>query len=128
MRLALLSLLLCLAGCVGNLSGPRGIAETLAGRTVVFGPPGAGRGDALWQEWRADGSTVTGGPSVWHEKAGRWRVVDGTYCELFGRAARWTCWRITLSDEGRTIRFWEIPGDLGGLVVFHRDLEGRFLD
>lgn len=122
--LALLAAAL-LSACVGNLSGAQA-GRVLAGRTVIYGAPGSTKDEALWQEWSADGTTRTGGPSVFHDKQGRWKMDHGTYCEIFGVSTEWTCWRITLSDQGRRIRFWEIPGDVGGLLLFHRDMEGSF--
>ncbi|MBE2277120.1 MAG: hypothetical protein IAE87_12610, partial [Rhodobacteraceae bacterium] len=117
---------LVLAACVGNLHGATGIAETLAGRVVVYGPPGTGRDEAMWQDWQADGRTRTGGPSVWQSKTGRWTVVNGTYCEIFGASSDWTCWRITLLQGGRAVRFWEVVEEPADLLIFHRDMTGWF--
>jgi hypothetical protein len=127
-RSFVLCLSLLLSACVGNTYGTRGISETLAGRTVYFAEPGETKSEAFWQSWAADGTTRTGGPSVFHDKSGRWKVVNGTYCEIFGRAKDWRCWRITLSEKGQTIRFWEIPDELGDVIFFHRDMTGRFAD
>ena len=123
--LRLFPLLLLLAACVGNAGAAR-IPDLLSGRTVIFGPEGATRDDSFWQNWTADGRTETGGPGLFAAKAGRWQVQDGRYCEIFGASTEWTCWRITLSDGGRQIRFWEIPGDFGDLVFFHKDMAGFF--
>lgn len=123
--LRLFPLLLLLAACVGNAGAAR-IPDLLAGRTVIFGPEGASRDDSFWQSWTADGRTETGGPGLFAAKTGRWQVQDGRYCEMFGASTEWTCWRITLSDGGRQIRFWEIPGDFGDLVFFHKDMTGFF--
>ncbi len=116
---------LSLAACVGNTSGTAA-AEKLAGRSVIYGDPGATRADAMWQEWSKDGTTRTDGPSIFHAKTGRWKMERGTYCEIFGVSTEWTCWRITTSDGGQRVRFWEIPGDLGDMVLFHKDMEGSF--
>jgi hypothetical protein len=125
--LLLLTLSLPVAACVGNVSG--GPAERLlAGRTVIYGEPGSTRDDAMWQDWSADGTTRTGGPSVFHRKEGRWKMDHGTYCEIFGVSTEWTCWRITLSDQGRAVRFWEIPGDVGDLLIFDKDMQGVFAE
>jgi hypothetical protein len=124
-RLSAVLLALSLAACVGNVSGAP-VERMLAGRTVIFGEAGSTKDDSFWQDWSADGTTRTGGPSVFHDKTGRWKVENGTYCEMFGASTEWTCWRITLSDHGRQIRFWEIPGDVGDLLIFHKDMEGFF--
>ncbi len=121
----LLPLLLLLAACVGNAGAAR-IPDLLSGRTVIFGPEGSTRDDTFWQSWSADGRTQTGGPGLFHEKTGRWQVQDGRYCEIFGVSTEWSCWRITLTEGGQHIRFWEIPGDVGDLILFHKDMEGFF--
>ncbi|GAB1480714.1 hypothetical protein MASR2M74_32970 [Paracoccaceae bacterium] len=123
--LRLFPLLLLLVACVGNAGAAR-IPALLSGRTVIFGPDGATRDDSFWQSWTADGRTETGGPGLFAAKSGRWQVQDGRYCEIFGLSTEWTCWRITLSDGDRQIRFWEIPGDVGDLVFLHKDMEGYF--
>ena len=123
--LRLLPLFLLLAACVGNAGAAR-IPDLLSGRTVIFGPEGATRDDTFWQSWSADGRTETGGPGLFAAKTGRWQVRDGRYCEMFGVSTEWSCWRITLSDAGRHIRFWEIPGDVGDLLIFHKDMAGFF--
>lgn len=123
---ALLLLPLLLAACVGNISGAPA-ERALAGRTVVFGPEGATKDDTFWQEWRADGTTRTGGPSVFHDKTGRWKTDgSGRYCEIFGVSTEWTCWRVTLGP-GDQVRFWEIPGEVADLLIFHKDMTGHFL-
>ncbi len=115
-----------LAGCIGNLHGAPDIAGALAGQRVAYAPPGPDQDRAMWQDWRADGSTRTGGPSVWQSKTGHWAVVNGTYCERFGAATAWTCWRLTRVEGGRALRFWEIAGEPADLLVFHRDMTGWF--
>jgi hypothetical protein len=117
-----------MAGCIGNTYGERSIADTLIGRTVYFAPPGEDPEAGFRQSWNADGTTRTEGPAMFDDKSGRWRVESGTYCEIFGQATKWRCWRITLSERGKVIRFWEIIDDVGDLVFFHRDLTGRFAD
>jgi len=117
-----------LTGCVGNTSGEARLTSALAGRSVTYAPPPATRADAMWQEWSADGTTVTGGPSFLQHKRGRWTAEGGRYCEIFGVSTEWTCWRITIANGGRSARFWEIPSDIGDLLVFHRDMTGWFAD
>jgi len=122
---ALLLLPLLLAACIGNASG-KPVEEMLAGHSVIYGDPGETRDTAMWQEWGKDGTTRTGGPSFLQSKSGRWKMDKGTYCEIFGVSTEWTCWRITVSDGGKRIRFWQIPGDIGDMLFFHRDMDASF--
>ena len=124
-RLPAALLALSLAACVGNVSGAP-VERMLAGRTVIFGEPGSTKDDSFWQDWSADGTTRTGGPSVFHDKTGRWKVENGTYCEIFGASTEWNLlahhafgpWPPdpVLGDSGGCGRPADLPQGHGGVL------------
>jgi hypothetical protein len=45
---------------------------------------------------------------------------------MMGYSTEWTCHRVTLSQQGRRIRFSEIVDDLGDVIFWRSELVGFF--
>lgn len=125
--LAALALLLMLpAGCGLPVHGAPPIDALLAGRTVIYGPPGGTKATNAWQVWNADGTTTYQGHGMFGgRRDGEWWVQGGRYCERLGQATVATCWRVTPGSNGTSVKFWEIPDDLIDYALFHRELYGE---
>lgn len=86
--------------------------------------------DRAVQSWTADGRTVMRNMGLFGgDLSGRWMVRNGHYCNMLGVSTEWTCMRVSFSNGGKTVRFVEIPKDLGDWLinVFAVDRTGTFL-
>lgn len=109
-------LLIFLSGCVATHGQDR-ITLLLAGQKVVYDTDPAIEGDfANTQTWSANGTTLyDAGPGLFGGmKEGRWKSEHGLYCSTFSTQAeaKWDCWRVTISDGGRRIRFKKTPWEV----------------
>ena len=131
-RSALLVALPILSACVAPLAGPDRITKALVGRAVDYSYQWDGPlAEHEVQSWTADGLTEIANGSTFgaNDISGRWRVENGRYCEIFGNQTEWTCLTVTLSEDGRTVRFREIRDEMSDYFVnlFEVDRTGAFL-
>ncbi len=130
-RLALL-MLPVLSACVAPLSAPDRITKALVGRSVDYSFEWDGPfAEHEVQSWTADGLTEIANGSIFgaDDISGRWRVENGRYCEIFGNQTDWTCLTVTVSADGRTVRFREVRDELSEIFInlFEVDRTGEFL-
>jgi hypothetical protein len=132
MRPFALLILPLLSASIAPLSGPDRITAALVGRSVDYSYQWDGNfADHEVQSWTAEGLTKIANGSTFgaDDISGRWRVENGRYCEIFGNQTEWTCLSVTLSDDGRTVRFREIRDEVSDYFVnlFEVDRTGAFL-
>lgn len=119
-------LVLSLAGCLSTTPDPE--RHPLIGRKVIYAavPDAEGKtGRPDIQTWNADGTTlfITDNwlfPLLRDRMAGVWSLEGDIYCRSFeegltsiSQAERPLCYRMTVIDGGRGLRFDKIGGGFG---------------
>jgi hypothetical protein len=129
--LALLPLLLAACLTPGPVKKDR-ITAMLEGRRVFFDQDGAetmAEADRGQQVWNADGTTLRSNMGFFGgDVSGRWTTRNDLYCTMLGYQTEWTCYRVTLSDKGRRIRFSEVVDDIGDVIFWRNEYRGTFAD
>lgn len=101
----------------------------LSGHRMAYDPPDDAPkpiADREQQSWFADGTTIYHTWGYGYEKTGRWKVERGTYCSDFPSPQvppKWTCYRVTILDGGKTLHFEEL-----GRGWFKGDWTGQFIN
>lgn len=85
-----------------------GISDALTGRTLQY--------DTAIQDFRASGKTrYTTSEDSW----GNWSTRGDQYCSQWPPSATWNCYDLSMSKDGKTIRFVGAPDDV---------TDGRYID
>lgn len=123
--------LLFLVACVATEPKTDPLTAALVGRSVDFSvDPALPRDQRAIQSWTADGRTVMRNMGMFDaDLQGRWMVKNGNYCDMLGYSTEWNCMRVTFSNGGKSVRFVEIPDDLGDWLIdiFAVDRTGTFV-